>query len=100
MDLGFRWSRALGKLAVDVAYYPSSEFQTDGDSLESSRYGNDVVRWEETVDADGTVNWAVGENGFEEQHQFNLRGIYALDGGAEVGASLQYGLLQGTNIAG
>ena len=100
MDLGFRWSRAFGKLALDVGYYPSSEFQTDGDSLESSRYGNDVVRWEETVEADGTVNWAVGENGYEEQHQFNLRGIYALDGGTEVGASLQYGLLQGTNIAG
>ena len=100
MDLGFRWSRSFGNLALDVGYYPSSEFQTDGDSLESARYGYDVVRWEETVDADGTVNWAVGENGFEERHQFNLRGIYALAGGTEVGASLQYGLLQGTNIPG
>ena len=100
MDLGFRWSTSFDKLALDIAYYPSSEFQTDGESLESSRYGFDVVRWEETVDPDGTVNWAVGENGFEEQHQFNVRGIYTLEGGTEVGASLQYGLLQGTNIGG
>ena len=100
MDLGIRWSKTLGQLALDMAYYPSSEPQTDGDSLESSRYGYDVVRWEETIDADGTVNYGVGENGFEEQHQFNLRGIYSLEGGTEVGASLQYGMLQGTNIMG
>lgn len=100
MDLGATWSGSFGNLALDVAYYPSSEFQTDGDSLESARYGYDVVRWEETVDVDGTVNWGVGENGFAERHQFNLRGIYTLEGGTEVGASLQYGLLQGTNIGG
>lgn len=100
MDLGIRWSKTLGNLALDIGYYPSSEPQTDGDSLESSRYGYDVVRWEETIDADGTVNYGVGENGFEEQHQINLRGIYSLEGGTEVGASLQYGMLQGTNIVG
>ena len=100
MDLGIRWSTTLGKLALDIGYYPISEPQTDGDSLESSRYGYDVVRWEETVAADGTVTWGDRENGFEEQHQVNLRGIYALEGGTEVGASLQYGLLQGTSIAG
>ena len=100
MDLGFRWTRSFGNLALDVGYYPSSEAQGDGESLESARYGNDVVRWEETVDPDGTVNWGVGENGFEEKHQFNLRGIYALEGGTEVGASLQYGMLEGTNIGG
>ena len=100
MDLGIRWSTTLGKLALDIGYYPSSEPQTDGDSLESSRYGYDVVRWEETVDADGTVTWGDRENGFEERHQVNLRGIYPLEGGTEVGASLQYGLLQGTGIAG
>ena len=100
MDLGIRWSKTLGNLALDIGYYPSSEPQTDGDSLESSRYGYDVVRWEETIDADGTVNYGIGENGFEEQHQINLRGIYSLEGGTEVGASLQYGMLQGTNIVG
>ena len=100
MDLGIRWSKTLGKLALDIGYYPSSEPQTDGNSLESSRYGYDVVRWEETIDADGTVNYGVGENGFQERHQINLRGIYSLEGGTEVGASLQYGMLQGTNIVG
>ena len=87
MDLGFRWSGVFDKLALDVGYFPSSEFQTYGGSLESSRYAYDVVR--RSTD---------GENGFEEQHQFNLRAIYALEGGTEVGASLQYGLLQGTNV--
>ena len=87
MDLGFRWSGVFDKLALDAAYYPSSEFQTYGGSLESSRYAYDVVR--RTTD---------DENGFEERHQFNLRAIYALEGGTEVGASLQYGLLQGTNV--
>ena len=100
MDLGVRWTGAAGALALDVGYFPSSEPQTDGSSLESSRYGYDVVRWEETIDADGTVNWGAGENGFEKRHQVNLRAIDTLDGGTEVGASLQYGLLQGTNIGG
>ena len=89
MDLGVRWSTTFDKLTLDVGYYPSSEPQTDAeDSLESARYGYDVVRRE----TDGV------ENGFEEQHQFNLRAIYALESGTEVGASLQYGLLQGTNV--
>jgi hypothetical protein len=100
MDLGIRWSGSYDKLTLDVGYYLGSEPQTEGESLESSRYGYDVVRWEEKADADGKVKWAVGENGFEEQHQFNLRAIYAIEGGTEVGASLQYGLLQGTNIGG
>ena len=96
MDLGFRWSGSFDKLTLDVGYYPSSEFQTDGDSLESSRYGYDVVRTESEIEeGQGKV-----ENGFEEQHQFNLRAIYELEGGTEIGGSLQYGLLQGTNIIG
>ncbi len=93
MDLGVRWSRAYDKLTLDVAYYLGSEPQTEGDSLESSRYAYDVVK----RDSDIQDNI---ERGFEEQHQFNLRGIYALEGGTEVGASLQYGLLKGTNIGG
>lgn len=40
------------------------------------------------------------EEGFEEQHQFNLRAIYTLESGTEIGGSLQYGLLQGTNMEG
>ena len=89
MDLGIRWSRAFARLLLDDAYYPRSEFQTYGDSVESARYGFDVVRWRTD---------AQGEHGFEERHQFNLRVIYVVAGDAEMGASLQYGLLQGSNV--
>ena len=98
MDLGIRWSDTLGKLALDVAYYPMGEFQTDGSSLKSSLYAYDIVTWEEKVDADGTVEWGAGENGFDEQHQVNLRAIYSLENIADVGASLQFGMLKGTNV--
>ena len=47
-------------------------------------------------DKDG--NKVKKENGFEEQHQFNLRAIYTLEDIADVGVSLQYGLLKGTNV--
>ena len=74
------------------------EFQTDGSSLGSSLYCYDVVKWEEKVNKDGTVEWGAGENGYDEQHQVNLRAIYALENVADVGASLQFGLLKGTNV--
>ena len=98
MDLGIRWNDTLGKLALDVAYYPMGEFQTDGGSLMSSLYSYDVVKWEEKADAKGDVEWGAGENGFSEQHQFNVRAIYAIENIADVGASLQFGLLKGTNV--
>ena len=98
MDLGIKWSDTLGELALDVAYYPMGEFQTDGGSLMSSLYAYDVVRWEEKADAKGDVEWGAGENGFDEQHQVNLRAIYSLENIADVGASLQFGMLKGTNV--
>ena len=98
MDLGIRWSDTLGKLTLDVGYYLQSEFQTDGSSLASSRYSYDIVRWEEKADAKGDVQWGAGENGFDEQHQLNLRAIYALENIADLGVSLQYGLLNGTDV--
>ena len=97
-DLGIRWSDTLDKLTLDAAYYPMSEPQTIGGSLNSSRYAYDVVKWEEKADAKGDVEWGAGENGFDERHQFNLRAIYALENIADVGVSLQYGLLKGTNV--
>ena len=97
-DLGIRWTGTLDKLTLDAAYYLQSEFQTDGNSLVSSRYGYDVVRWEEKADTTGNVEWGTGENGFDEQHQFNLRAIYALENIADVGVSFQYGLLNGINV--
>ena len=104
MDLGIRWSDTLGKLTLDVGYFPTSEFQTDGSSLASSRYSYDIVRWYTTVDPTGTVikdkdgNKVKKENGYDEQHQLNLRAIYALEGIADVGVSLQYGLLKSTGV--
>ena len=97
-DLGVSWSSTFDKLTLDVGFFLMSEPQTIGNSLESSRYAYDVVKWEENADADGNVEWGVGENGFEEQLQFNLRAIYSLENIADVGASLQYGLLKGTNV--
>ena len=98
MDLGIKWSDTLGKLALDVAYYPMGEFQTDGSSLKSSLYAYDIVTWEEKVDAKGNVEWGAGENGYNEQHQVNLRAIYSVENIADVGASLQFGMLKGTNV--
>ena len=98
MDLGIRWSDTLDKLTLDVGYFLTSEFQTDGSSIASSRYSYDIVKWEEKADAKGKVEWGAGENGYDEQHQFNLRAIYALAKSADVGVSLQYGLLKGTNV--
>lgn len=66
--------------------------------MNSSRYGYDVVKWEETTDAEGNVSWGESENGFDEQHQFNLRAIYSFADIADVGVSLQFGLLNGTNV--
>lgn len=96
MDLGIRWSNTFGKLALDVGYYLTSEFQTEGSSLASSRYSYDIVPWDEKADADGKVEWGAGENGYDEQHQINLRGIYTLEKVADVGASVQYGMLKPT----
>ena len=94
MDLGIRWSDTFGKLALDAGYFLTSEFQTDGSSLASSRYSYDIVPWEEKADADGKVEWGAGENGYDEQHQINLRGIYSIEKVADVGASIQYGMLK------
>ena len=97
-DLGVRWTNTFDKLALDVAYYPMGEFQTDGSSLKSSLYAYDIVTWEEKVDANGNVEWGAGENGYNEQHQVNLRAIYSIENIADLGASLQFGMLKGTNV--
>ena len=98
MDLGIRWNDTFDHLTLDAAYYLQSEFQTDGSSFNSSRYAYDIVKWEEKTDVDGNIEWGAGENGYDEQHQFNLRAIYSLGDIADVGVSLQYGLLKGTNV--
>ena len=99
MDLGIRWTDTIDKLTLDVGYFLMSEPQTIGGSLASSRYSYDIVKWKEKIDAKGNVEWGTAdENGFDEQHQLNLRAIYALENIADVGVSLQYGMLKGTNV--
>ena len=71
MDLGVTWNDTFDKLTLDVGYYLMSEPQLiKYGSLASSRYSYDVVKWEETADAAGNVEWGAGENGYDEQHQF------------------------------
>lgn len=99
MDLGVTWNDTLDKLTLDVGCFLTSEPQLiKYGSLASSRYSYDVVKWEEKADAKGNVEWGAGENGYDELLQFNLRAIYALENIADVGVSLQYGLLKGTNV--
>ena len=99
MDLGLTWNDTLDKLTLDVGYYLMSEPQpVQFGSLASSRYAYDVVKWTKKVDAKGNIASGARENGFDEQHQFNVRAIYALENIADVGVSVQYGLLKGTNV--
>ena len=98
-DLGITWNDTFDKLTLDVGYYLMSEPQpVKYGSLASSRYAYDIVKWTKTVDAKGNIEGGADENGFDEQHQFNVRAIYALENIADVGVSLQYGLLKGTNV--
>ena len=103
-DLGITWDSTFDKLSLGIGYFLMSEPQTIGSSLKSSRYAYDVVSQNTKVDSTGVVNEDANENtedkenGFDEQHQFNIRAIYTLADIADVGVSLQYGLLKGTNV--
>ncbi|MDP0499683.1 MAG: hypothetical protein Q7P63_06235 [Verrucomicrobiota bacterium JB022] len=88
MDLGVLYTKQMGNLTLDAAYYLASEGQWNGASRDSARYSYDAV----TYDLGGV------ETGFEEEHQFNLRAIYSMPDLAvptDFGVSLQYGLLDG-----
>ena len=79
MDLGVKYTKPVGDWTFDVAYYFSDEGSWFGDTKDAARYSYDVI------DESG--------DGYEERHQFNVRGIYAFPKG-KVGASLQYGQLK------
>ena len=98
MDLGVRWSKTFGDLSVDLAYYVEDEGEWDGSSRDSTRYSYDLVTWDEQVDEMGNVTFGVGESGFEEDGQLNLRLIYATESFGTLGASFQYGWLKGKNV--
>ncbi|MBN2333751.1 MAG: hypothetical protein JXO49_09790 [Deltaproteobacteria bacterium] len=85
MDFGVKYSKPLGNLKLDFAYYFSDEGSYYGEnfSRDSVRYSYDVV--DETGD------------GYQERHQFNVRAIYTMKSGdvsTDLGASLQYGQLE------
>ncbi|TXS89786.1 hypothetical protein [Parahaliea aestuarii] len=100
-DLGAKYSYAGDDWAVDLGYYVHNEPSFSGRSEDSTRYGYDVVRWRESIDSDGNVTFNGARSGFREADQFNLRLIRYLRseyGDTAIGASLQYGGLDGTNV--
>jgi len=100
-DLGFKYRTKVDNWSLDFGYYPRSEPSFSGRSVDSARYGYDAVRWNESIDENGTVVFGGSRNGYREKDQFNVRAIYAwkLDQGqVDIGTSLQYGKLDGSNI--
>ena len=96
MDLGVRWTTSVGGLNIDLAYFFEDEGHWDGDSsFDSARYSYDPVIWGK---ANGTCNDGDDRCGFTENGQINLRAVYPIEGVGDVGASIQYGELDGTNV--
>ena len=103
-DTGIRWTNTFDNLTLDLAYFlqaqPNGEGGTTRDAI---RYDYDVAKWDTRVTSDGTAlfpGWNTGgrtcDCGYQEQHQFNVRAIYAVEDIGEFGASIQYGMLDGT----
>lgn len=84
MDLGLKYSRTMGDLKFDLAYYLMAEPNGNGATEESARYAYDIVD-------DDSVN---GQ--YEERNQFNGRLIYSFLADSvptEFGVSIQVGQL-------
>ena len=97
MDLGIKYVTQRGNWDMDFAYFYSSEWNGNGTSEDSARYGYDAVKWRSTLEQNGNVVSAP-VNGYEERNQFNVRAIYGFDDVAvptDLGVSLQYGQLKG-----
>lgn len=87
MDLGAKYHHETGNWKWDAAYYIADEGNYIGASHDSARYSYDVVN--------------ESDDGYEERHQFNLRGIYQLsinDVTTDLGLSLQYGQLESRGV--
>ncbi len=86
MNVGFKYTTdRIDNWTFDLAFYalPTPTGTGNNFGRDSSRYSYDVV--DETGD------------GYEESHQFNLRGVYSTQLGAvaaDLGGSLQYGILK------
>ena len=97
MDLGIKYVTQRGNWDMDFAYFYSSEWNGNGTSEDSARYGYDAVKWRSALEQNGNVVSAP-VNGYEERNQFNVRAIYGFDDVAvptDLGVSLQYGQLKG-----
>jgi hypothetical protein len=97
MDLGIKYVTQHGNWDLDFAYFFSSEWNGNGTSPDSARYGYDAVSWRSGLDENGNIVSAA-ENGYQERNQLNLRAIYSFADAAvptELGVSLQYGQLDG-----
>lgn len=100
MDLGVRYLKNAGDWLLDVAWFPRSEPNGNGNSVDSARYSYDAVVWKSAIDSSGKVV-AAPTNGYRERNQFNFRVIRenALPFfPAELGISAQYGQLDGEGV--
>ncbi len=88
MDMGIKFITSFGNLSLDLAYYYQAEPKGRGGTREAARYSYDVV--------DNGSEYAY----YEENHQFNVRGIYSMEFGdsikEDLGISLQGGRLKAT----
>jgi hypothetical protein len=90
MDLGIKYSRSMGDLKFDLAYYLMPEPNGNGATEDSTRYSYDIVD-------DGSVNGR-----YKERSQFNGRLIYTVlpdSVPTEVGASVQVGRLEANSAS-
>lgn len=88
MDLGVKYTWKSGDWTWDAGYYLQDEGSYKGGSKKADRYSYDVI-----TNAQG--------NGYEEDGQINLRGIYStqLAGiDSDVGFSAQFGQLEGKGL--
>ena len=110
-DTGITWTKTFDNLTLDLGYFlqaqPNGEGGTTRDAI---RYDYDVAKWDVMVNPQtgkvedpetggfGFPGWSDSRScncGYQEQHQFNVRAIYAVENIGEFGASLQYGMLDG-----
>ncbi|MEM1114152.1 MAG: carbohydrate porin [Pseudomonadota bacterium] len=100
-DLGVKYSHRGDDWDWDLAYFWRSEPNFSGRSEDSTRYGNDPVRWRETISEEGDVSFDVRRSGYREANQANLRAIRKLRSDSwesDIGVSLQWGQLDGSRV--
>ncbi|MGE0621894.1 MAG: hypothetical protein AB7I04_09920 [Pseudomonadales bacterium] len=98
MDLGATYETAAGRWDLAFGAFAGSGGSWSGASKASARYSYDVVRWRESVLADGTVLYDTNVNGYDEAGQLNARAVRHFGNGrqaTDLGVSLQYGWLDG-----